>query len=323
MNPEVKALIERALSNDIPMDAFLARMSQLGITVNEAQTMLSNAAGGSPQGMDPSLGEYRSESLSEPDAAAVQRNMSIDPRSGQMPEPGYPRHSRPMTQEEIVLARPVEERQPVIPRLVDRARELVGDARRSLTQEGEPNPQVYYGSPSTGGAAAGSQIAQTPGMATPAPTPNAAPVAPNAAPMPSINLMEDRADRARLADLPNDFGSPMGGMEYPSQLPGNLSPATVQQAINVAKRRAADTTVATGQETRAQPSAPSDSAFSFLRGRFGEAAKGSPMEDRLTAAQEARDLSGGGMAKGGVVGGGKDAALHKALEIIHHLIRTR
>ena len=63
---------------------------------------------------------------------------------------------------------------------------------------------------------------------------------------------------------------------------------------------------------------------SFIRGRFGEAAKGSPYDDRLTAYQEARDKQGDNksMASGGSIESKppKDAALHKALEIIQHLL---
>jgi hypothetical protein len=136
-------------------------------------------------------------------------------------------------------------------------------------------------------------------------------------------LQEDRATRARLADLPSDFGSPAGSMAYPSQLPRNLQPSPMQQAVNVARNVTAPRQASA--ETR--PDAEPSGVASFLRGRFGEAAKGSPMDDRLTAAQIARDMQDTGRASGGKVdgakGGNKDAALHKALEIIHHMISQR
>lgn len=98
---------------------------------------------------------------------------------------------------------------------------------------------------------------------------------------------------------------------------------TINRALNVAGR-AASSTAGTEERPTPEPSA----LASIMRGRFGEAGKGSPMDDRLTAFQEARDRMEGasGRATGGAVdakGGGKDAALHKALEIIHHLISTR
>ncbi len=135
-------------------------------------------------------------------------------------------------------------------------------------------------------------------------------------------LEEDRATRARLSDLPSDFGSPTGSMAYPSQLPANLQPSTVQQAINVAKsipqREASNT-----QTTGGGPSA----LAALIRGRFGDAAQGNPMDDRLTAFQEARDRSGEARASGGEVSAkapnNRDAALHKALEIIQHLLTRR
>ena len=93
---------------------------------------------------------------------------------------------------------------------------------------------------------------------------------------------------------------------------------TVQNAISLAKRTASP------QMASAQTpdSGPSDLLHTLIRGRFGDAARGNPMDDRLTAFQEARDKSGDSRASGGAVNG-KEAALHKALEIIHHLIRTR
>lgn len=97
---------------------------------------------------------------------------------------------------------------------------------------------------------------------------------------------------------------------------------TVNRALGVAGR-AASSTAGTEERPSAEPSA----LASFIRGRFGEAAKGSPFDDRLTAYQEARDKQGDNksMASGGSVESKppKDAALHKALEIIHHLISTR
>lgn len=95
-------------------------------------------------------------------------------------------------------------------------------------------------------------------------------------------------------------------------------PDAAQQAVSVAKsipQREVSST-----QTTEGPSA----LASFIRGRFGEAAKGSPYDDRLTAFQEARDRSGDSRATGGEVNGkaplNKDAALHKALEIIQHLL---
>jgi hypothetical protein len=174
---------------------------------------------------------------------------------------------------------------------------------------------------------------QTPPAATPTPTAGVTPQydiqpgyhSPRAeeGPVPGFyapqRIEEDRATRARLSDLPSDFGSPTGSMAYPSQLPANLQPSTVQQAVNVAKsipqREASNT-----QTTGGGPSA----LAALIRGRFGEAAQGNAMDDRLTAFQEARDRSGEARASGGEVSAkapnNRDAALHKALEIIQHLL---
>ena len=67
MNPQIQELIERVIANELPIDVFYARMSQLGIMPGEAQTMLSQAAGGSPQGLDPSLASASSQPV-EPSA---------------------------------------------------------------------------------------------------------------------------------------------------------------------------------------------------------------------------------------------------------------
>lgn len=130
-----------------------------------------------------------------------------------------------------------------------------------------------------------------------------------------------------------DSGSPYVGSPYdqagnaqrfrPQYDPGQAQRfrpdgAAVEQAIAIAKDRAP--AMAAADTSRAAPQ--SDLLHTLIRGRFGDAAKGNPMDDRLTAFQEARDKSGEARASGGAVGG-KDAALHKALEIIHHLIRTR
>jgi hypothetical protein len=98
-------------------------------------------------------------------------------------------------------------------------------------------------------------------------------------------------------------------------------PAPAQTAVNVARsvmspqREASNT-----QATNGGPSA----LAALIRGRFGEAAQGNPMDDRLTAFQEARDRSGEARASGGEVSAkapnNRDAALHKALEIIQHLL---
>jgi hypothetical protein len=104
------------------------------------------------------------------------------------------------------------------------------------------------------------------------------------------------------------------------RLPGGGS--TVQRALT-ASRGSPRAEVSSTQMPAAQ-SADTSSLASFLRGRFGEAGRGSAMEDRLTAAQEARDRMGEGMASGGQVNKPhKDAALHKALEIIHHMISRK
>jgi hypothetical protein len=92
----------------------------------------------------------------------------------------------------------------------------------------------------------------------------------------------------------------------------------VSRALNVAGRGAAAPTA----QTQERPSGEPTGIAALLRGRFGEAGKGSPMEDRLTAAQQERDRMGEGRASGGAVNG-KDAALHKALEIIHHMISRK
>lgn len=137
-------------------------------------------------------------------------------------------------------------------------------------------------------------------------------------PMP---MQEDRLSRARLSDLPSDFGSPAGSMAYPSSLPPSLTPSTVQRAIDVAKTRQPAPQVAA--QTADEPSM----LATLIRGRFGEAGKGSPFDDRLTAAQEARDRMGESRATGGEVAGksgnSRDAALHKALEIIHYMLTNR
>jgi hypothetical protein len=92
---------------------------------------------------------------------------------------------------------------------------------------------------------------------------------------------------------------------------------TIQRAVEVAKNRNAESAA-----SQSQAATPSDLLHTLIRGRFGDAARGNPMDDRLTAFQEARDKSGDSRASGGAVNG-KEAALHKALEIIHHLLRTR
>lgn len=293
MNPQVLDLIQRVMDNDISMDVFYARMSQLGITTNEAQTMLSAAAGGSPQALDPALDADRSQPLSQSDIASAEAYRSARPE--QTVPPGTPQPSRPMTQEEIALLRPVEERQPLLPRVFG---QMGQDVRRALTQEPSTMPQSrpVYGSPqgSTGGASAGQQIAQQP----------------QAQPTGSYYGQDDFPIGSAYEPTPYQRTGPLADR------------ATVQRAIDVAKTRsaapAAASEVASTQET------PMGFA-QLLRGRFGEAGKGNVLEDRLTAAQEARDAAGSGMARGGTVEGkaGKDAALHKALEIIHHLISTR
>lgn len=96
---------------------------------------------------------------------------------------------------------------------------------------------------------------------------------------------------------------------------------TVARAVEMSKGRGSSPQMATTQ-TSPTAAAASDVLQSLIRGRFGEAGKGSPMDDRLTAFQEARDQSGEARKSGGAVGG-KDQAIHKALEIIHHLISRR
>lgn len=165
---------------------------------------------------------------------------------------------------------------------------------------------------------------------TPTPAPREVPLT-MAGPAPGIDdpnaltpamrgpLLEDRATRARLSDLPSDFGSPTGSMAYPSQLPSNLQPAAVRQAVSVA--RSIPQREVSNTQTTEGPSA----LASFIRGRFGDAAQGSPFNDRLTAFQEARDRMGDSRASGGSVDAKppKDAALHKALEIIHYMLAKR
>jgi len=195
-------------------------------------------------------------------------------------------------------------------------------------QQTQARRQQEGATPTTAAPSAAPSATPTP-TPTPTPAPTEVPLT-MAGPAPGIDdpnaltpamrgpLQEDRATRARLSDLPNDFGSPTGSMAYPSQLPSNLQPSAAQQAVSVAKsipQRSVSNT-----QTTEGPSA----LASFIRGRFGEAAKGSPYDDRLTAFQEARDRSGDSRATGGEVNGkaplNKDAALHKALEIIQHLL---
>lgn len=131
--------------------------------------------------------------------------------------------------------------------------------------------------------------------------------------------IESRSDRARISDLPTDFGSPAGTMAYPGNLDKSAYPTpTIERAVRVARDLSSGQTAA----GEGRPSEAPSALAALIRGRFGEAAKGNPMDDRLTAFQEARDKSGDSRASGGAVGG-RDAALHKALEIIHHLIQTR
>lgn len=99
--------------------------------------------------------------------------------------------------------------------------------------------------------------------------------------------------------------------------------STVQAALTAARTAAPSASSIAPAEAR--PSAASSSSepsalARIIRGRFGEAANEDP--NKLTAFQEARDRAGG-MATGGSIEAKppKDAALHKALEIIHHLIR--
>lgn len=300
MNPQIQELIQRVLSNEMPIDVFYARMGQLGILPGEAQTMLSNSAGGSPQGMDESLSTQQAP-LSAADAATASafRGAGL----GETPPAGTPSMSRPMTQEEIVLARPVEQRTPLIPRMVQRAQQIAQDARRGLTTESStPSPQVSYSSPSAG-ASAGSQVATA--------IPQAAPVA------------QPQAATGSYYGLDGSEMSPTYGQQMYQPNENRQYPSTVERALSVS-RGSPRAEVSSAQMPAAQ-SADASGIASFLRGRFGEAAKGSAMEDRLTAAQEARDRMGEGRASGGSVDGKpqKDAALHKALEIIHHLISTR
>lgn len=134
-------------------------------------------------------------------------------------------------------------------------------------------------------------------------------------------MQEDRTSRSTLADLPADRGSPAGDMSFPSRLPPSLTAAPVQRALDVAKSRAAAPQMAS--ETASEPGLLAQ----IIRGRFGEAAKGSPFDDRLTAYQEARDRMGEARATGGEVAGksgnSRDAALHKALDIIHYMLTNR
>lgn len=117
----------------------------------------------------------------------------------------------------------------------------------------------------------------------------------------------------------SDEGSPFEG--FTSMTEGSPYVGSPMQKAVTAARTAGDRAVSNTQTTAA-PSAEPSALAAFIRGRFGDAAKGSPFDDRLTAAQEARDKMGEGRATGGSVDGKppKDAALHKALEIIHHLI---
>lgn len=268
-------------------------MGQLGYTVNEAQTAASRAVA-QPQTLDPSLSTDFG-SLSQSDRAAVEQYQSARPEQGA--PPGLPQHSRPLTQEEIELLRPREEREPILPRIFG---QIGRDVRRSLTQEPSTpaQPSPFYSSPTPSpGASAGQQIAQSQQATPPAPQ--------NQQPTTGFNPA---------------MAGPRPGIDDPNAMTPATAPA-VQRAIEVAKSRSAPQMAST--QTAPETAAPqSDFIHSLIRGRFGDAAKGNPMDDRLTALQEARDKSGEARASGGSVGG-KDAALHKALEIIHHLIRTR
>lgn len=309
-------LVRRAINGEITMDQYYSQMMSLGMPQAEAQTMLSNAAGGTQQGMDQSL-TPEMQPLSQADAQRAQQNLQIDALSGQAPEAGYPRFQRPMTQEEIELARPVEQRQPILPRVFNQ----MGRDIRSLVA-GEPSataqPQTSYASPQVASPTAQDVVDRAREITT-TPDQTAAPItAPQAAP------------QATTPTAPTTgFNPAMAGPRPGYDDPNAMTPA-IEQAIAIAKTQAQPRPVASGQSQTAsgqQTAAPDTSAAAtpsmlaqIIRGRFGEAAKGNPMDDRLTAAQEARDRMESGMAKGGAVGGGKDAAIHKALEIIHHLI---
>lgn len=263
MNPEVQALIQRALSNDIPIDAFMARMSQLGITPSEAQTILSNAAGGSPQGIDLSLSTEQ-----QPIDQSAYNQMPQQPAT--VPTDGYSPQKGIM--EKIRRATEISpERLKGLPSVADQPQTFGGIPAAAI---GVPNE--LQSRPS--GAQAGNMVAASmPQAQAPSPT--------------TVPDMQD------------------GREPVP---PGQAS--TVQRAVQLAKTRsAAPEAQAASAQTSAAP--PSDFLHTLIRGRFGDAAKGNPMDDRLTPAQEARASGGSVEAKPG-----KDAALHKALEIIHHLI---
>lgn len=340
MNPEVQNLIQRALAKDIPLDVFYARMGQLGIPVNDAQTILSNAAGGTPQGIDPSL-SVEQQPLGEADRVMAAR--IAEPATRPMPaapQRAAPQRPAPMTDEqrysgmtpaEAAVAKaqdlssrrfwqnmrgapevPVDQRRPSYQTLAGLgARSQAVDPEKAAAADTALNialqrtmPQTAVASGQTTGPAMGPEV--SPEMGSPF---VGSPMAADAG-SPYVGSPYSQAGDAQRFRPMYDAGQAQ-----------RFRPAgeTIQRAIDVAR-----TSNAPAQQAASTQESPSLLA-QIIRGRFGEAGKGSPMDDRLTAAQEARDRMESGMAKGGSVEvkPSKGDALHKALEIIHHLITTR
>lgn len=283
MNPNVQDLIAKALSGAISLPDFYSAMSQMGLRQGEAETLLSNAQP-QAQGIDPSLGQYA--------AGPVSGAQDMVP---------------PMT-----ATAPVQQQREMS--ILDKMR--VSPAARAISAARE---RIM---PNTGGGMAGGLM----GSAQAAPAPEASP---------------------QRMQVPRDVPAPMpvaDQMDYGSREgmrpgPGMNTISAAQQAINAARQtpvrpqqqqapmqapvpqRRVDVLGDSGGEQQQGPSALSR----FIRGDFSEGADQRVMQ----AMQRQREESGvePGKAEGGAATGkatsGKDAALHKALEIIHMMLSRR
>jgi hypothetical protein len=313
MNPEVQELIQRVLNNEMPIDVFYARMGQMGVLPSEAQTMLSKAAGGTPQGMDPSLPSGASQPVESSaynyapaQTATVMRDQYAPAPEGLM--------------EKI-------QRGPLM-RGVEIARAKIEGREPNFSAGNGPGPSLAGGASSPSySSIQPAQIGPTGGMPSSAQT------------TPASSYVAQRFENSGSPYLGSpyrsDEGSPFEGFVASTEGSPYVGGPIVDRALTAA-RRTPRAEVASSQTTGAfmdpltremvggsAPQQEQSGLAAFLRGRFGDAAKEDP--NKLTAYQEARDRMGEAKASGGSVDAkpAKGDALHKALEIIHHLISTR
>lgn len=154
-------------------------------------------------------------------------------------------------------------------------------------------------------------------------------------------LLESRLDRARASDAPTDIGSPAGNMAFPHNIPPQAqmpAPAPARQSRPMAAPmppRRSDVLGTTGGESAASSYGGNPFRAAWSDGLQG-GTYGAP-DDRYVGAfaqaaererklREAGDGESPAMARGGAAQkgmNGRDAALHKALEIIHHMLSRR